>query len=181
MQQQPQPQPRSTKCPTGCRGENAAIPSNIWWQGGTASWSRDPREPRGSVYTAVPVQRRQSHGTTSRQRERDREGGVKERGRDKDSGERESGSEGEETERQRDRESNRVDPRPAAEGQWLDHPGPSADLDPLTSQRCGCPTNNSAPYVNSETHHTLHPPHPQPHPTSSPGAASDPWKWPNSS
>lgn len=164
---QQQPQPRSAKCPTGCRGENAAIPSNIWWQGGAASWSRDPREPRGSVYTAVPVQRRQSHGTTSRQRERDRGGGTKTVGRER------VGVRG-----RREKERNRVDPRPT-EAQWLDHPGPSADLDPLTSQRCGCPTNNqtTAPPTSTLKLTTLC----TPTPTACPGAASDPWKWPNSS
>lgn len=39
------------------------------------AWSRDPWDAWGSVYTAVPVQRRQSHGTTSwpRERQTDRE------------------------------------------------------------------------------------------------------------
>lgn len=117
---------------------------------------RPPRAPGVSLHCRASTKASVTWYNQSAERERDREGGVKERGRDKDSGERESGSEGEE----RETERQRVDPRPAAEGQWLDHPGPSADLDPLTSQRCGCPTNNSAPYVNSETHHTLHPPPP---------------------
>lgn len=142
---------------------------------------RPPRAPGVTLHCRASTKASVTWYNQSAERKRQRGGGKREGERQRQWGERESGSEGEETERQRDRESNRVDPRPAAEGQWLDHPGPSADLDPLTSQRCGCPTNNSAPYVNSETHYTLHPPHPQPHPTSSPGAASDPWKWPNSS
>lgn len=107
---------------------------------------RPPRAPGVSLHCRASTKASVTWYNQSAERERQRGGETKTVGRER------VGVRGR---RQRDRESNRVDPRPAAEGQWLDHPGPSADLDPLTSQRCGCPTNNSAPYVNSETHHTL--------------------------
>lgn len=113
MQQQPKLHP--SKCPTGCQCENAAAPSNIWWRGGVACWSRDPWDPWGSVYTAVPVQRRQSHGTTSWPRER-----ATDRQRRR----------GEKVEVRR-----KIERREGAGGwvsdQWQEHPWPS------TSQRCG--------------------------------------------
>lgn len=114
--------------------------------GGREAWPGGPETPEspGGQFTLPCQYKGVSHMVqpVGRERDRERHRGTERGGRLRER-ERQSGGRERECRGQRER-VNRVDPRPA-EGQWLDHPGPSADLDPLTSQRCGCPTNNSSP------------------------------------